>query len=83
MRVGEFLLDPLDGWVTQVVVVVVADDYDVYKRELLDLAGGRCISSQMLHVDGRTAVLEYGVKEDAQTAGILDVITCVAEPCRA
>lgn len=78
--VGEARLDALDGWVGEVVIVVVGDDDGVNDGEVLELAGRRVVAFKAVDGDGRAAVLEDGVEEDAQAAGELDVVAGVAEP---
>lgn len=83
MRIWKLLLYALDRWVAEVVVVVMTDDYKVNDWQVLDLAWWRREALQALDRDGRAAVLEDWVEEDAQTTGEFDIVARVAEPCGA
>jgi hypothetical protein len=65
VRIGELLLYALRGRVTQVVVVAVADDDDVHYGQVFDFAGRRRVALQAFGLDGRAAVFEDGIEEDA------------------
>lgn len=82
VRLRKFLLYALECWVAEMVVVVVADDYDVDGGEIFELAGRWCEALQALDVDGRAAVLEHGVEEHAQTAREFDIVARMAKPGR-
>lgn len=78
MCIGKFALYALDSRVAEVVIVIVTDDYNIHKRQVLYLAGRRRVPLQALDLNRGAAVLEYRVKEDAKTTGELDVVTGVA-----
>ncbi len=83
MGFGKLLADPLRCRVTQVIVVVMTDDYYVDEGEVLDFTRDRCHAGKLLHGEGDAAVFEDGVEEDAETRGELDVEAGVAKPCSA
>jgi hypothetical protein len=82
MRLGEFLRDPQYCGITKMVIVVVANNHDVDKRYIFDLARWGCEALRGLQIDRRAAILENRVEEDAQARWKFDQITCVTEPCR-
>lgn len=67
----------------EVVVVAVADEDGIDDGDVLELAWPLGESLGSHEAEGRAAVLEDGVKEDAQARRELDVVAGMAEPRRA
>ena len=65
---------------TEMVVVRMGDDDRVDERDVVDLAWGRSVTLRTEPGEGRAAVFEDWVEEDAQTRGDLDIVAGVAEP---
>ena len=79
---GKLFLQPLDGGVAQVIIMVMADDHGIDKRQLFDFTGRRRVASKAFERNGRTAVLEYRVEEDAKAAGKFNIVTRMTQPGR-
>lgn len=65
------------------IVMVVTDNYDINHGQILNLTRRRRKAFQALGINRCTAVFEDRVEEDAQTGGIFDKKTGMAEPCGA
>lgn len=76
----ELLLQALNSGIAQVVVVIMANHHSIDKGQVLDFTRRGRIALQALGVEGRAAVLEHGVEEDAQATGEFNIVTCMAQP---
>jgi hypothetical protein len=62
------------------IVVIVTYDHDIDGGQVFEFTGWRREPFKGFEVDRRAAILEYRIKQHAQTARELNVIACMAEP---
>jgi hypothetical protein len=72
-----------DRGVAHVIVVVVADDYSVDVRDILNLARHVRVSLGPHEADWAASGREDRVKEDSEAARKLQIVASMAQPCRA